>query len=121
MTEGGELTGRCHCGAVTVRIPRKPDYVNECNCSLCATTGFRGIYFGSEELQISGPLDEYVRADMSEPMLKQLRCAKCGTATHWELLTPPPYERMGVNANLFGEEVLAGVEVKAVDGRNWAL
>ena len=121
MDSGGGFTGRCHCGAVTIRIPRKPESITECNCSLCATTGFRGIYFGSDELQIDGPLDEYVRADMSEPMLKQLRCADCGTATHWEPLTEPPHERMGVNANLFGEEALAGVEVKAVDGRSWPL
>ena len=121
MDEGGALTGRCHCGAVTIRIPRKPDSITQCNCSLCAATGFRGIYFGSDELRIDGPLDEYVRADMSEPMLRQLRCAHCGTATHWEPLTPPPHERMGVNANLFGKKVLAGADLKAVDGRSWPL
>jgi len=121
MEQGAGLTGHCHCGAVTIRIPRKPDYVNQCNCSLCTRTGFRGIYFGSEELHIDGPLHEYIRSDMSEPMLKQLRCAHCGTPTHWEPLTPPPHERMGVNANLFDASVLEGVELKAVDGRSWPL
>ena len=37
------LEGRCHCGACTVRLPRTPENVTQCNCSLCRATGFRGV------------------------------------------------------------------------------
>ena len=113
------LGGSCHCGAVTVRLPRAPDYVSECNCSLCRKTGFRGIYFASDELEIAGSFDEYIRGDIGEPFLRNLRCATCGVATHWEPLTPPPHARMGVNARLFDPALLDGVEVRAVDGASW--
>jgi len=121
VTEAPELTGHCHCGAVSITIPRKPSSVTQCNCSLCSKTGFRGIYFASDELRISGEFDGYVRSDVTEPFLRNLRCKTCGIATLWEPLTPPPHERMGVNANLFDPAALDEAEVTQVDGRSWPL
>ena len=46
-----------------ITVPRKPDQVTHCNCSLCTKTGFQGIYFASDELVIEGEFDRYVRAD----------------------------------------------------------
>ena len=124
MPEGGgtpELVARCHCGRATIRLPRKPDYVNHCNCSLCTTTGWWGIYYASDELEIAGEFDEYVREDLppGETFLKVLRCANCGSPTHWEPLSEPPHERMGVNARLVDPALLDGVEVRQIDGRSW--
>jgi hypothetical protein len=113
------LEGRCHCGACTVRLPRAPDDVTECNCSLCQRTGWRGIYFRSDEVEISGDFDGYVRADLDEVFLRTLRCSNCGTPTHWEPLTEPPHERMGVNANLFDRALIEGLPVRRVDGASW--
>lgn len=113
------LVAACHCGRATIRLARSPDYVSECNCSLCAKTGFRGIYYASNELEIAGAFDEYVREDIDEPCLKTLRCRTCGIATHWEPLTPPPHARMGVNARLLDPASLAGVEVRQIDGASW--
>ena len=113
------ILAACHCGQATIRLPRRPDYVNQCNCSLCAKTGFRGIYFASEEIEITGTFDSYVRTDLDESYLTQLRCATCGVPTHWEPLTPPPHARMGVNARLLDPALLAGVEVREIDGASW--
>jgi hypothetical protein len=109
----------CHCGRVTIRLPRTPDYVGECNCSVCTKTGFRGAYFGSEEVEISGAVDSYTRSDLDEIYLTLFRCANCGVVTHWTPLTPPPHARMGVNARLLDPALLAGVEVRQVDGASW--
>ena len=114
-----EMVAACHCGRATIQLPRKPDYVNHCNCSLCAATGFQGIYYASDELAIAGEFDRYVRSDLKQTYLQMMRCTACGTPTHWEPLTPPPHERMGVNARLVDPALLDGVEVRAVDGRSW--
>ena len=118
MTEGG-LVAACHCGRATIRLPRKPDTITHCNCSLCTASGFQGIYYSSDELVIEGEFDSYVRSDLRQAYLKLLRCSNCGIATHWEPLTPPPHERMGVNARLVDPKLLEGIEVRQVDGRSW--
>ena len=113
------LVAACHCGRATIRLPRRPDTVSQCNCSLCRKTGSNGIYFASAEIEIAGEFDAYVREDIGEPFLKTLRCRTCGVMTHWEPLTPPPHARMGVNARLLDPALLAGVEERAVDGASW--
>ena len=115
------LVGTCHCGRVRITLPRKPEEVTHCNCSLCAKTGFQGIYFGSEELRIEGEVDSYVRADSNPACLAQHRCRHCGTATHWTPLSDPPHQRMGVNARLFEPGTFDDLPVKQVDGRSWPL
>lgn len=115
------LVGTCHCGQARITLPRKPDEVTHCNCTLCSKTGFQGIYFASGELQIEGDFDSYVRADSSPAYIAQHRCRQCGIITHWTPLTEPPHERMGINARLFDADVMAGIPVKEVDGRSWPL
>ena len=113
------LVGSCHCGRTRITIPRKPDDVTHCNCSLCSKTGFQGVYFSSDELQIEGEFDSYVRDDISEPCLSNHRCRHCGIATHWTLLGDAPHQRVGVNARLLEPGALEGVPVREVDGRSW--
>ena len=33
------LTATCHCGAVRVEVPERPDTVADCRCSLCRRYG----------------------------------------------------------------------------------
>ena len=113
------LVGSCHCGRVRITLPRKPDAVTHCNCSLCTKTGFQGVYFPSGELRIEGEFDSYVRSDSKPACIAQHRCRHCGIITHWTPLTNPPHERMGVNARLFEPGTFDGVPVNEVDGLSW--
>ena len=113
------LVASCHCGRARITLPRTPDEVTQCNCSLCAKTGFQGVYFSSDELVIEGEFDSYVRADCNPAYLATHRCRNCGIATHWTPLGDPPHERMGVIARLLDPAALDGVPFKHVDGRSW--
>lgn len=116
------ITGACHCGAVRITLPRTPDYINDCNCTLCSTLGSLWCYFPEDAVRIEaapGALAAYIRADLGENWLSTHHCTTCGTTTHWSPLPGRALDRMGVNVRMFGEEVLAGVEVREVDGRGW--
>ena len=119
MAPAGGIVATCHFGRATIRLPRTPDSITQCNCSLCTMTGFRGVYFGSDELTIEGEFDSYVRSDLKQPFLANHRCKTCGILTHWTPLSDPPHERVGVNARLIDEAELEGVPVQLVDGRSW--
>lgn len=113
------VRGSCHCGAVRIAASRRPDYVNECNCTLCAKSGWRGVYFASDEVEINGAVQGYVRSDIATPMITIFHCPACGCMTHWTPLTAAPHERMGVNARLLDEGALDGLGVRRIDGRSW--
>ncbi len=113
------LVASCHCGRARITLPRRPDQVTQCNCSLCTKTGFLGVYFPSEELHIEGEFDSYVRSDSNPAYIAQQRCRHCGILTHWVPLADPPHERMGVNARLLEPELLESVTVVEIDGRSW--
>ena len=119
MSAAPELIVRCHCGRATIGLPRKPDYLNQCNCSLCTASGFRGIYYSPGDVVIEGQFDSYVRSDLRQPYLQMLRCANCGIMTHWTFLGDAPQDRMGINARLVDPALLEGIEIREVDGRSW--
>jgi hypothetical protein len=37
-------TGSCHCGAVRMTLPSKPEVATACNCSLCRRIGGPWVY-----------------------------------------------------------------------------
>jgi hypothetical protein len=114
-----EVVTSCHCGRATITLPRKPEQVTQCNCSLCSKTGFRGVYFSSDEIEIAGEFDSYVRSDLKQAYLANHRCRTCGILTHWTPLSDPPHERVGVNARLIDAAILEGVPLQQVDGASW--
>ncbi|MBY0305025.1 MAG: GFA family protein [Sphingomonas sp.] len=112
------LSATCHCGAVGITIPAAPDYLNDCNCSLCVTRGGLWGYFSPADVTISGETHGYIRADLKQAALSTHWCAHCGSTTHWTALDPA-YDRMGVNMRLFDPAAYARVEIRPIDGRSW--
>ena len=116
------LRAICACGAVTVTVPRRPDYINDCNCTLCTKLGSTWAYYRPEELEVDeAGLDTFVRPEMSEPWVRMYRCRTCGCVTHWRLARPHETPKSGVNAQLFEPEDIQGIEIRYPDGRSWPL
>ncbi|MDJ0978623.1 MAG: aldehyde-activating protein [Erythrobacter sp.] len=113
------MTGSCHCGAVRVTVTHKPDYVNFCDCSLCAKSGGVWGYYESADVTVKGETRGYRRVDYDEPAVEVHHCPHCGTTTHWVLTEHLEGDRMGVNARIFEPAELYGVEARFPDGRNW--
>ncbi|KAK3317578.1 hypothetical protein B0T19DRAFT_446536 [Cercophora scortea] len=121
-------TATCHCGRVSVAIPRKPDEINECRCSLCyaygalwayyprhqvtVTTTTAGIINGSEDASIDTGSRKYIRTDKDGTgNLSFNYCTHCGVMTHWweEPRNTDPDRLMGVNMRIAGEDAIEGV------------
>ena len=118
------MTLTCLCGRVRVTLPRAPDYINECNCTLCSKAGARWGYFQPTEVAIAGATKRYCRADKSDPNAEVHFCPWCGSTTHFALTKAAVAKfgatLMGVNMWLADEHDLTGVEVRYPDGRAWS-
>jgi hypothetical protein len=124
MTPEGPLDASCHCGKVRVRVAMRPDYLNECNCSLCNSHGVWWGYYAPADVRIEGETRVYQRADRPDPAVRLHFCGTCGCTTHWTML--PAFiektgeaSRMGVNMRLFDIAQLTGIELRFPDGKAW--
>lgn len=114
----------CHCGAVRLSLVRRPDYIHECNCSLCAKSGARWAYPAPDEVTVTGPTATYRRADKADPSALIHFCPRCASVTHFTL-TESAIARfgnglLGVNLRLADQDALAGIELRYPDGRGWS-
>lgn len=114
----------CHCGRAQVQIAKRPDFMNECNCSLCQKAGAIWGYFEPHEVEVIGEIATYRREDKAQPGVAIRFCPICGTTTHFEL-TEAAIEKfgntmVGVNMRLAHETDLIGIELRYPDGRSWS-
>lgn len=114
----------CLCGRIRVEIAKRPDFIHECNCTLCSKSGAQWGYFHPSEVRIEGEAEGYCRQDKPDPGALLQFCGTCGVTTHF-VLTEGAAARhgnvvLGVNMRLADEGDLAGVELRYPDGRAWA-
>ena len=114
----------CLCGQVRIQVPNRPDFVNECNCSLCSRSGARWAYFHPDQVVVEGETKGFRRSDKEDPAAEVRFCAECGSTTHF-VLTPSAIAKfgnvqMGVNMRMADDKDLAGIELRYPDGRAWS-
>ncbi len=119
------LSAICHCGAVHVQVAHAPDFIFECNCSLCESHGVWWGYYTPDEVEVTGETRGYGRADREVPTVELHFCPRCGCTTHfalsaaWLEKSGAANDRMGVNMRLFDRAALSGVKLHFPDGRVW--
>lgn len=114
----------CHCGRVTVRTGKRPDFIHECNCTLCRKSGAIWGYFQPDDVAIDGESAGYSRHDKAEPGVSIRFCPSCGVTTHFALtdatIAKFGNSMLGVNMRLADESDLSGIELRYPDGRAWS-
>lgn len=114
----------CLCGQIRVEVAKRPDFIHECNCTLCSKSGAQWAYFHPSEVSVQGAAEGYCREDKEDPGALLQFCAKCGVTTHFILTAGAVAKHgnslMGVNMRLADEGDLAGIELRYPDGRAWA-
>jgi hypothetical protein len=118
------LSLTCLCGRIRVETAKPPDFIHECNCTLCRKGGARWGYFHPSEVRVEGAAEGYCRADKEDPGAEIRFCARCGSTTHFVLTGSAVAKHgnvvMGVNMRLADEGDLAGIELRYPDGRAWS-
>jgi hypothetical protein len=113
------IRAACHCGAVRFEIAEPPEWVLDCNCTLCRKYGGLWTYFrdpgGQAKLLMtpeSGTTDTYLWIDRE---LAFHRCKVCGCVTHIEAVKADPPFIFAVNARMMAGLDPAKVRVRRVD------
>ena len=114
----------CLCGQVRIETRKRPDFIHECNCSLCRNAGAQWGYFHPSEVSVEGPTKGFSRADKADPGAEIRFCENCGATTHFVLTESAVSKfgdvQVGVNLRLADEADLAGIELRYPDGRGWS-
>lgn len=119
------MTGTCLCGACSITIEGRPEFIHDCNCSLCRKVGAAWAYFSSPAVRLRGSTVTFVRPDKAVPAVEVHSCSSCSVTTHFQLTRAftkqnPSADLTGVNMRLFEPDELAGVEVRFPDGKGWS-
>lgn len=109
------MEGSCHCGAVRIRVAAPPEWVGQCNCSVCRKLAGLFAYYPPADVSVEGETVGYVWGDRT---ISIRHCPVCGCTTHWESLMPD-YDRMGVNARMLDGFDPARLEVRPIDGASF--
>jgi hypothetical protein len=91
------LTGSCHCGAVRIAVPRPPEWIGSCNCSMCRKLGSLIAYYPDDgTVRIEGETAAYIWGDR---MIALRHCPVCGCFVDW-VSTGASHGKVGVSARL---------------------
>jgi hypothetical protein len=110
------ITASCHCGGITLELPRKPRTVTDCNCSLCRRYSGLWAFYATKDVRIKvsgGSTSSYVWGNRS---IRHVRCRRCGCVTHWEPLKRLPRAKMGVNVRNLDPALVRAARVRRFDG-----
>jgi hypothetical protein len=118
------LSGSCHCGATKFEVPRAPETVTRCTCSICSKRGGLWAYRPAAEFRLTTPRENVATYQWGPKYGKHNFCPVCGCSTFTE--TPDfstgqaNFDKpiVSVNARLFDDFDLDAVPVEVIDGKN---
>ncbi len=113
-----KIMGGCHCGQVRfeVETPRDVELL-DCNCSICAKTGFRHLIVAHRDLQLLSGEGALVHYRFGTGQAEHLFCGTCGVKSFYQPRSHP--DCWSVNYNALDDPAALRASAKAFDGRNW--
>jgi len=118
---GGALIvhhGGCHCGAVAFEVEAPAAIeVAECNCSVCAMTGYLHLIVPKERFRLVRGAEAIVEYRFNTGTAKHLFCRHCGIKSFYAPRSHP--EGISVHARCLAPGTVTTMTVTPFDGRNW--
>ncbi len=113
-----KISGGCHCRAVRfeAQVPREVE-VLDCNCSICAMTGFRHLIVPHRDFRLLSGEDALTHYRFGTGAADHLFCSVCGVKSFYQPRSHP--QAWSVNFNALDDSSGLAVEAISFDGRNW--
>lgn len=113
-----KIEGGCHCKKVrfAAEVPATVE-VLDCNCSICAATGFRHLMVPHGDFNLLSGADALISYRFGTGAAEHLFCGTCGVKSFYQPRSHS--EAWSVNLNALDDASGLAVTVIAFDGRNW--
>jgi hypothetical protein len=112
------LTGGCHCGAVRFSIAVAPPLeVLDCNCSICAKTGFLHLIVPHAEFTLLSGKELLTTYRFGTGTAEHLFCKACGIKSFYQPRSHP--DSWSVNFRCLDQGHNLDPVIRSFDGRNW--
>jgi hypothetical protein len=110
--------GGCHCGAVRfeVALPKAFE-AQDCNCSICARTGFVHVIVPESRFRLLTGQDRLTTYTFNTGVAHHLFCSVCGVKSFYRPRSNP--DGWSVNARCLDDTADLTITVVPFDGRDW--
>ena len=112
------VSGGCHCRAVRFEadVPCAVE-VLDCNCSICAMTGFRHLIVPHGDFRLLSGGEALTHYRFGTGAADHLFCLACGVKSFYQPRSHPG--AWSLNFNALDDASGLAVTVRAFDGRHW--
>ena len=109
--------GGCHCGAVRFEV-EAPEHilVQDCNCSLCAMTGFLHLIVPKSRFRLVKGEENITTYTFNTGIAKHTFCRTCGIKSFYVPRSNP--DGIDVNVRCL-DEPPKEMTIEPFDGRDW--
>ena len=109
--------GGCHCGAVRFEV-EAPEriLVQDCNCSLCAMTGFLHLIVPKSKFRLVKGWENITTYTFNTGIAKHTFCRTCGIKSFYVPRSNP--DGIDVNVRCL-DEPPGEMTIEPFDGRDW--
>jgi hypothetical protein len=105
----------CHCTAVRLEVEDLPDWVLDCNCTICRRYGAIWAYPEAAKVKLVRGEDATDTYTWGDRMLAFHRCKVCGCVTHMTALDTNPPRIYGINARMIPTLDPASIRLRQKD------
>ena len=110
--------GGCHCGAVRFEVEAPAEFeAHECNCSICALTGFLHLIVPAARFRLLQGQDALVEYRFNTGTARHLFCGRCGVKSFYVPRSNP--DGYSINVRCLEPATLGEIRVLPFDGQNW--
>jgi hypothetical protein len=110
--------GGCHCGAVRFEVDAPARLVvHDCNCSICAMTGFQHLIVPRTRFRLLQGADALAEYGFQTRVARHLFCRHCGIKSFYVPRSNP--DGYSINLRCLDTAAIESVAIEPFDGRNW--